>query len=237
MTSHDSPSPSRPSLNSALLEARHVARRHPDGESWLLEDVSLRIEPGTQVLLAGPSGSGKTLLLRAMALLDPIDQGQVLWQGEAVGAEAIPGFRASAIYLHQRPSLLEEDVEAALKRPFSLATHRQRRFDRDAVVGWLEPLGRDASLLEKRCTDLSGGEREIVALVRALQLSPNILLLDEPTAALDPPTAEGVEKLLGDWLAEAPQSRALVWVTHRTEQGQRVADQTFRIRAGRIDHE
>jgi len=218
----------------ALLEARNLARRHPDGRRWLLQDVSLEVQAAARLSVAGPSGSGKTLLLRALAMLDPPDHGEVRWRGRPVRREGIPPFRKAVIYLHQRPALWEETVEGALRRPFSLAVHHELRFDNDRIVRLLEQLHRERSFLDKRIADLSGGEIQIVSLLRALQLDPTVLLLDEPTAALDRQTAAAVEELLRDWVGGASGGRALAWVTHDTDQARRVAQRTLPIKNGAI---
>jgi putative ABC transport system ATP-binding protein len=218
----------------ALLEARHIGRLHPDRQRWLLRDVSLAIQGGDRLAVAGPSGAGKTLLLRAIALLDPVDQGQILWKSQAVRHERVPRLRAKAIYLHQRPTLFDDTVEAAVRQPFALRAHREKRFDRDRAVTQLARLGRDASFLDQRVANLSGGEAQLTALVRALQLEPAILLLDEPTSALDPETTAAVEDLLVGWVAEAPSSRAWAWVTHDAAQAARIAARTLRMQDGRL---
>ena len=217
-----------------LLEARNLARRHPDGRRWLLQDVSLEVQAAARLSIAGPSGSGKTLLLRALAMLDPPDHGEVRWRGRPVRRDGIPPFRKAVIYLHQRPALWEETVEAALRRPFSLAVHRRQTFDADRIGKLLGQLGRNESFLDKRTADLSGGEMQIVSLLRALQLDPTVLLLDEPTAALDRQTAAAVEKLLRDWVGGTSGGRALVWVTHDADQARRVAQRTLPIKNGTI---
>ena len=218
----------------ALLDARQLSRRHPDGRQWLLEDVSLTVHAGERVALVGPSGSGKTLTLRALVLLDPLDLGEIRWQGRIVRREMIPAFRAGAIYLHQRPAFSRNTVEAALRRPFALCAHRARRFDRDRVLDYLKHLGRDASFLDKRIGDLSGGEMQITALVRALQLDPAMLLLDEPTAALDTQTAAAAEELITGWVDEAPDRRAFLWVGHDQTRTRRVTERSVAIDNGRL---
>ena len=218
----------------ALLEASRLGRRTPDDRQWLLEDVSVTIRSGMRLGVVGPSGSGKTLLLRALAMLDPVDQGRITWQGEEVTREAIPAYRAQVMYLHQRAALFDDTVEGALRQPFSLQVHSRRRFDRDRAIGMLADLQRDASFLDKRVRDLSGGEVQIVALVRALQLEPTVLLLDEPTAALDVQTTASTESLLGRWIAERSAVRALVWVTHDAQQAQRVTGERIVVERGRV---
>jgi putative ABC transport system ATP-binding protein len=217
-----------------LLEARSLGRRRPGDDGWLLRDVHIVVRPGQRVAVLGPTGAGKTLLLRALALLDPLDQGVVLASGQPVRSEAVPSFRSTVIYLHQRPALFEGTVESNLRHPFLLKAHRKRRFDRDWLVGLLQGLVRDASFLEKLHRDLSGGEAQIVALLRALQLDPMMLLLDEPTASLDGEAVRAIEGVLSRWYAEGAGRRAYLWVTHDPEQAERVADQILYMQAGRI---
>ncbi|MGA2031697.1 MAG: ATP-binding cassette domain-containing protein [Thermoguttaceae bacterium] len=217
-----------------LLEARNLGRRHPDGRSWLLEDVSLLIEPGMRLALVGPSGAGKTLLLRALALLDPLDSGDVRFRGTNVRRDGVPPFRREVHYLHQRAALLDDTVEAALRRPFTLKCRLQQQFQQPRAVEILERLGRDASFLAKNVSDLSGGEIQITALIRALQLEPTVLLLDEPTAALDAQAASAVEDLLQHWISQQAAARAMVWVSHDRQQAGRVAQTVVSIEAGRI---
>ena len=223
--------------NNLLLQARNLARRHPDGRRWLLEDVSLEIHAGTPLAITGASGTGKTLLLRALAMLDRLDRGQICWRGRPPRREGIPEFRRMAIYLHQRPALLEETVEAALRRPLTLAAHRRRPFDRDRIVGWLGQLQRDETFLAKRSGELSGGETQIVALLRAIQLDPTVLLLDEPTSAVDRQTTSTVERVLQDWVGDPTSARGMIWVTHDAQQARRVARRTLWMEDGRINDE
>jgi putative ABC transport system ATP-binding protein len=216
----------------AILEACGIGRRRPDGPVWLLHRVSLEVRPGECLVIAGPSGSGKTLLLRALALLDPIDSGQVLWRGCPVQDREVPAFRRRVIYLHQRPALLEGSVEDNFRYPYTLKVHRRSRYDRRRIVGYLAELGRDGAFLAKSHRDLSGGEAQVVALLRAIQLNPEVLLLDEPTSALDAEATRAVEALLGLWRAEAPQARSLVWITHDADQSRRVADRALGMQSG-----
>jgi putative ABC transport system ATP-binding protein len=216
------------------IEARNLARRHPDGQGWLLDGVTLAIEPGSRTSISGPSGSGKTLLLRALAMLDPLDRGEIRFEGRPIVREAIPEYRCTVVYLHQRPALLARRVEGALKRPFELNVHRDRLFPRARIVQLLDQLGRAESFLDKPVAELSGGESQLVALLRAVQLDPKVLLLDEPTAALDPEATAAVETLVNGWLAEAPDVRSIVWVTHNAEQAARMGGHMMRIECGRI---
>jgi len=222
-------------MANTLLEARGLGRKPAD--AWLLKDVSLSIAAGQRVALVGPSGSGKSLLLRSLALLDPIEAGEILWRGRSVADGEIPAFRSRVIYLHQRPALAEGSVEENLRQVFDLRTHCDRRFDHDRVVEWLQSLGRGELFLKKSSADLSGGEVQLTALLRAIQLEPTVLLLDEPTAALDAEAARLIEDLVAAWLAGDRQQRAYVWVTHDSEQADRVGDTVLHIRDGVLESE
>ncbi|MEM6457450.1 MAG: ATP-binding cassette domain-containing protein, partial [Acidobacteriota bacterium] len=205
---------------------------------WLLRDIDLSVHAGETVALVGPSGSGKTLVLRALARLDPHDAGTVLWRGAPVADDGgdIPAHRARVHLVTQRPAALGAIAEDALRRPFALAVHARagRRYDGDAARRQLAQFGRDAALLARPSRDLSGGERQLLCLLRALLVEPSVLLLDEPTAALDPDTAGAVEAALRAWRDAAP-SRALVWVSHDPAQRRRVADRVVALRDGRPD--
>lgn len=220
-----------------LLEARNLGRRHPKTDQWLLRGISCRLNPGDRLAVIGPSGSGKSLLLRGLALLDPLDEGQVLWNGKSVHGSAVPAFRSQVIYLHQRPALVEGTVEHNLRQPLRMQEHRDRSFNSRRIGNLLRQLGRDDLFLAKQQQILSGGEAQLVALLRAVQLDPCILLLDEPTAALDRTTAEAVEQLVDRWLRDRPDVRAAVWVSHDRQQAQRVSTRRLYLRRGRMEKE
>jgi putative ABC transport system ATP-binding protein len=214
-----------------LLEARALSRRLADGRA-LLDDVSLKISPGHRIAVQGRAGSGKTLLLRALAQLDPVDSGAILWRGEKVAAPDIPGYRRRVAYLAQTPALAEGTVETNLRLPFSLEIYRESSFDPESCLELLHRLGRDRSFLKQPVEALSGGERQIVALVRLLQLEPRVLLLDEPTAALDPETTARAQELIRQWAESEDAGCAYAWVSHDAGQAGEVADRRLRMDRG-----
>lgn len=216
-----------------LLAAEGLGRRLPGG-GWLLRDVSLVVRTGERVALAGPTGAGKTLLLRALALLDPLDAGEVRFRSETIRPPDVPSYRSRVMYVPQRPAVVSGTVEDNLRLPFSLRIHRGRTFDRTAAAELLDALGRGGRFLTQADRELSGGERQVVALARALLLSPALLLLDEPTAALDPASARKAEEAVGRWAASGPD-RAFVWVSHDAAQVGRVAGRVIRLRDGRTE--
>jgi putative ABC transport system ATP-binding protein len=221
--------------SSTLLEARGIGRRAGSDGAWLLRGVSLSLSAGDRLGLAGPSGAGKTVLLRAMARLDPLGEGEVLWRGETVSGHRVPAFRSEVAYLHQRPAFVEGTVEENLELPFSLKQHRTKRYVREWAVTWLKLMDRDEGFLAKKVYDLSGGESQLVGLLRAIQLDPLVLLLDEPTAAVDRRTASLVEQSIVNWVDDRPHERAIVWVSHDTEQTERICGTILRIHGGQVE--
>ena len=217
----------------ALLAAVGISRRG-DGGRLLLDDVELEVAAGDRVSISGPSGSGKSQLLRALALLDPFDSGEVLWQGSSVADADVPGFRGHVSYHQQTPALVEGSVEDNLRLPFSLAVHSGQSYECSRAEELLERFGRDPGMLDQVVADLSGGERQIVTLVRLLQLGPQILLLDEPTAALDPETERWVIAVISDWVEAEPRRRAYLWITHDERLGPRVAERHLEVLAGKV---
>jgi len=219
-----------------LLEARNVSRISSDG-SRLLDRTSLIVHPGDRWGITGPTGAGKSLLLRAISLLDSIDGGQILWQGHAIANADVPAFRRKVVYLHQRPVLLEGSVEDNLKWPETLRACSGFRFERERVVQQLIKLGQEPAFLAKPSRELSGGEGQLVALLRAVQVDPGVLLLDEPTASLDAHSTDAFEAFVGRWISEPNKQRATVWVSHDTEQLQRIANRTLVVENGTAANE
>ena len=217
-----------------VIEARNLGRRSVADGQWLLREVNLSVNVGDRVAIFGPSGCGKTVLLRSLAMLDPLDIGEIRWHGAGVEPQAMPHFRSQVVYLHQRPALLEGTVEDNLRQPFTWKVHADKTFSMDTIARWLQRLHRDVSFLQKRSRDLSGGESQITALLRAIQLEPSVLLLDEPTSALDQSATEAVEQLVNGWLGDATERRAAVWVSHDEGQAARVSDRSLPMCDGRI---
>lgn len=216
---------------SALIETRALTRLDERRQVPLLQPIDFTLHAGDRVSITGASGSGKSVFLRALALLDAPTSGQILWNNQPIGNTQIPHYRSHISYLSQRPALLDGSVEDNLRFPFSLKTLRKRSFDLAAVTTLLGHAGKAPVFLAKRAGDLSGGESQVVSLIRTLQLNPEVLLLDEPTAALDPTSSREVEALIDAWFAGDP-ARACIWVSHDLDQARRMSDIHLQMSAG-----
>jgi putative ABC transport system ATP-binding protein len=218
-----------------LVEADGIARRDPLRGQTLLHPAHFALHAGDRVAITGPSGSGKSVFLRALALLDPLDAGRMLWQGAPIARTAIPRYRRDVAYIRQRPALLDGSVEDNLRYPYSLKTYADVRFDRERAAALAQQAGRGDAFLDQRASDLSGGEAQIAALIRVLQLAPAVLLLDEPTASLDAQSSQAIEGLVDAWFAADPQAHACVWVSHDPAQAERMSRRHLTMRAGVLD--
>jgi len=227
-----------PAHNPPLLRAERIERRDPVAGTVLLHPLSLDLHGGEHVVLSGPSGAGKSVLMRSLALLDPLSGGVLYYRGRPVPAGEVPLFRSRVAYLRQRPALLGGTVEDNLRRPFELKINAGRGYLRERALQLLEAAGKPAGFLAKEGRDLSGGEAQVMGLVRALQFDPEVLLLDEPTAALDPESTAQVEALVLGWARERQsaggQAVATVWISHDPAQGVRVGTRHCRMVAGHL---
>jgi putative ABC transport system ATP-binding protein len=220
-------------VHAALVAACAIERRDPVRDATLLFPTDFTLHEGERAVITGPSGSGKSVFLRTLALLDPVDAGRILWRGAAIPRSGVPAYRRRVAYIAQRPAMLDGSVEDNLRYPFGLKVYRDLHFDRAAVARLASAASRGEDFLDKRASELSGGEAQIAALIRVLQLAPDVLLLDEPTASLDPTSAREIEALVDAWFA-GNRARASIWVSHDPEQARRVGERQLTMVAGRL---
>ena len=194
-----------------IFSANGLCRRL--GERLLWDHLDLTLGTGERLGLVAPSGQGKTLLLRTLALLDPLQRGVLRLRGRPPASWGLPAWRARITYLSQRPVAHAGTVEDNLRSVWGFASQRHRGgWNPERIGRWLERLGRQRSFLAYPAERLSGGELQLLALLRALQLDPEVLLLDEPCASLDASTTLVVEDLLHEWLSS--KARACVLTSH-----------------------
>jgi len=214
-----------------IVEAQDISRRDALRGQILLQPTCFALQAGDRVAITGPSGSGKSVFLRALALLDPLDGGRIVWHGEPIARTLIPRYRRNVAYIRQRPAILDGTVEDNLRYPFTLGAYRDVSFDRARAALLAQQAGRGSDFLDKRASELSGGEAQIAAMIRVLQLSPEVLLLDEPTASLDPESSLAIEGLVNAWF-DAGEQRASAWVSHDPAQAQRMSRRRLTMQAG-----
>ena len=194
------------------------------------DGISLQVQPGEILAIVGPSGSGKSTLLRLLNFLEPPTSGRIRFQDVEFSATRDVSLAVSrrVTTVAQRPILLDRTVEANVRYPLSL---RRRRDSAGACAASLAQVGL-AGLAKQQARTLSGGEAQRVALARAIVIRPDVLLLDEPTANLDPHNVGLIEETVQT--LNRGDGMTVVLVTHNVFQAKRLAHRVALLLDGRI---
>lgn len=196
----------------------------------LLSDVSFVLFPGEKAVFCGKSGSGKSSVLRTFVGLHALDQGAVYFQEMLLTPASVHAIRSCAAYIGQEPVLGADTVLDALLLPFQFKAHRESMPTEARVTEVLHRLHLSADILTQRCSRISGGEKQRIALARGLLLEKKLYLLDEVTSALDEESKQAVFAVFSD-----PELTVLS-VAHDAEWLAR-CDHIFELEAGRLVRE
>ncbi|HMN62562.1 MAG TPA: ABC transporter ATP-binding protein [Anaerolinea sp.] len=211
-----------------MLEVRNVTKTYEDKP--LLRGISFSLAAGETLCLLGPSGSGKSTLLRIIAGIEPLETGQVLWEGRDLAGVPVHKrgfglmFQDYALFPHLN---VRENVAFGLRMQNLPRAEIAVRVN--AALEQVNLLG----LAHRRVTDLSGGEQQRVALARALAPRPRLLMLDEPLGALD----RTLREQLLDELRHLLRTTAIpaIYVTHDQEEAFSLADRLLLLHEGRVE--
>ncbi len=198
----------------------------------ILKNIDIRIDRGEVFALIGPTGAGKTTLLRLIDMLDRPSAGKIIFDGADVTAseKARLEARRRTAFVLQKPVVFNASVYDNVA--YGLKWHGEgRRPVGEKVDGILETVGL-AEYKKRNARTLSGGEVQRVAIARALAVKPELLLLDEPTANLDPVSASKIEDLIWDIIKR--DDLTVVMATHDMSQGQRLSDRISVLVNGQI---
>jgi tungstate transport system ATP-binding protein len=197
------------------------------GERVVLEIPALQVQEGEVLALVGPSGAGKSTLLRLLNFLEPPTSGIIRFSNQAISSAAPLAIRRQVTTVFQRPVLRRGSVRSNVAYGLGL----RGMPDDGRVTAMLEEVGLAGFALQAAQT-LSGGEMQRVALARALVLEPRVLLLDEPTANLDPYNVSLIEGLIR--AHNASRGTTIVAVTHNVFQAKRLAHRVGLMLSGSL---
>lgn len=217
---------------SAIFEIRQLSKRIPSvderfGDRALLKNINALIQEPESIAIMGASGQGKSTLLRILACLDSADEGELYVGGFSCKGMDKTKWRSRVCYVAQQAVMLPGSVEDNLR---TVSRLHGTAYEEALAIRLMERGGLGHIPMKKFAEELSGGEKQRLALVRSLMLRPSVLLLDEVTASLDSASGRLVEDVLMDWSRE--EGTALIWVTHHADQARRVAARTLTLEDG-----
>ena len=214
----------------SLIEVTGLNHRY--GERAILENIDLSVDRGEVFALIGPTGAGKTTLLRIIDLLEVPSAGEIYFDGKCIprsGKQRLE-IRRRMSFIHQKPQVFNlsvyDNVACGL---------RWRGEEKNSIAGKVDHILEMVGLegyKNRNARTLSGGEVQRVALARSLVLEPEVLLLDEPTANLDPVSTAKIEQLIS-YIARQ-RNTTMIMATHDMSQGQQLADRIGVLLDGRL---
>jgi ABC-type polar amino acid transport system ATPase subunit len=217
-----------------LVELHQVKKSF--GDNVVLNDVNLAVERGSAIVIAGPSGSGKSTMLRCVNGLEPVDSGEVRFDGAPVdySGKALSRLRADIGMVFQQFNLFPH---MTVRDNVVLGPVKSKRVSREEARERARRLLERVGIPEKADeypADLSGGQQQRVAIARALAMEPKLMLFDEPTSALDP---EMIREVLDVMRQLARDGMTMLVVTHEMGFAREVCDRIVFIDEGEIVEE
>jgi len=211
----------------AILETRRLGRTisRPEGDRAVVDDFTFSFEPGRVYSVLGPSGAGKSSLLRLLNRLDEPTTGEVVFDGQDYRELPPCTLRRQIGYLFQVPYMFADTIGDNLRLADPELTDEQ-------IENQLQVVSLTSMKPDHDVANLSVGEKQRVALARLLATNPKIVLLDEPTAALDPAHTDKIESLIHRIADE--QQLAVIFVSHDPNQARRLGGEGLLLVAGRL---
>lgn len=210
----------------SLLELQKVS--YIDDGKTILKDISIAIEAGDFISVVGPSGSGKSTFFKLCSNLVNFTEGTMIYKNKPYTEYNPTEWRKNIAYCFQTPCLFGKTVMDNLKFPYLI---RNTKVDLERIKKLLLSFSLDEEYLNKEVQNLSGGEKQRIALIRTLLFKPEILLLDEVTSALDVDNTLIVEDVIHSLNKEGI---CILWITHNPEQSRRYANKILTMENGQI---
>lgn len=214
-------------MSDIILEIQQISLQR--GGEPVLTDVSVSVRRGDSLVIIGPSGGGKSSLLRCLNRLESISAGRILLNGVDIREMPVLELRRRVGMVFQKAAAFEGSVAKNIAYGPAL---QGKTLTRDQVLALMKQAALEPELIDRPADELSGGQEQRLAIARALANQPEILLLDEATASLDPIATYRIETALRKLQTEA--GLTLIWVSHNIEQARRVADCVLLLEAGRV---
>lgn len=198
-------------MEKEIFELKNVGFRA--GDKQILNQINYSVKEGQIITISGPSGSGKSTLLKLMGMLLSPTSGEILYNGKNIMEYEPTEYRKEVSYFFQNAVLFDETVRDNLAFPAEI---RDEEFDEDRALEGLETVQLARTYLDKPIKELSGGEKQRVALVRNLMYPPKVLLMDEVTSSLDKENRE----IIGQYIRQLNEEGnvTILWITHNQDE-------------------
>jgi peptide/nickel transport system ATP-binding protein len=229
-----------------MMEALHLYKRYVQGRWYsrnkfpvtALDDVSLAIPPHSTLALVGESGAGKSTLGRCLSRLEEPDSGEIRFEGRNLltlrSKEQLAVHRSIQFIFQDSGTAMNPRFSAAevVDEPLRIQTSMGKKARRVQALATMEQVGISAQWAERSALEFSGGQRQRLAIARALVLKPRLLILDEALSSLDHAMQAQILELLLD--LQAFLSLTFLFITHDLRLAARIADRIVVMRKGRI---
>ncbi len=192
----------------------------------ILNDVSFKIKSGEKLLITGESGSGKTSLIRTLLFFENFN-GTIKYDGEKIGIENIEKYRSHIGYIGQKIPAFNQNVESFLKIQNNFKANENKKFEADRMLDLLGKLNFEKSILKTKFNNLSGGEKQRIAVIGVLLLNKPIYIFDEITSALD---KKNIDSLISVIMQE---TNTIISVSHNKE-WERYCSRIIKMERGEI---
>ena len=222
-----------------LLEMNHIKKSF-DGQE-VLKDISIHVDEGEVLSIIGPSGSGKSTMLRCATMLETIDDGEIIYLGDAAAVSrdghAVYAKAADLKKIHNYYGLVFQNFNLfphySVLKNITDAPMRVQKREKAEVYAEARELLRKMGLEDRENAypyQLSGGQQQRLCIARTLAVEPEVILMDEPTSALDPISTSKIE----DLAMELKDKYTIVIVTHNMQQAARISDKTAFFLLGEV---
>lgn len=215
-------------FRSAKINPKDLAAVNP---YYLLQDVSLQVFQGDRIAIVGPSGAGKTSLLRLINRLNEPTSGMLYLAGQPYSKIPVLQLRQQVVLVLQESKLLGMTVQDALAYPLQLRG-LAKQVIQSRLGEWIERFRIPSDWLHRTEQQLSVGQRQTVAIARAVLTHPQVLLLDEPTSALDAGRSQKLLSVLSDLSTD--HGTTILMINHQLDLAEQFSDRILYLEQGRI---
>lgn len=214
-----------------ILQAKNISLLTKIHQNHLLDNISFDVNEGEKIALIGSNGAGKSTLLKVLNHLCTSSKGDLYFRGKLVHHWDVLKFRRQVMLIPQESKLLGMNVKSALSYPLQLESLSEKEIQ-TRLIYCLQEFNFIESWLDKRENELSLGQKQLVAIARAIIMQPSVLLLDEPTSALDKGNAHWLREKLQVWNEE--KKMTIIVINHDLEWVKNFAQRVIWLDKGRI---